>query len=82
MLAKLAGCRPPYLPQRPIFWRAIALRGRLCWGLAGVASGWQAYAKILVGADLVQLYRASAQRAGIASANLARTGHFDAGRWG
>ena len=25
-------------------------------GVGGVASGWQAYAKILVGADLVQLY--------------------------
>ena len=36
---------------------AALARGRLAViGVGGVASGWQAYAKLLVGADLVQLY--------------------------
>ena len=57
-LAKLVGCRGPYLRRRQIFWRGChACQGATwCCGVGGVASGWQAYAKILVGADLVQLY--------------------------
>ena len=39
-------------------------------GVGGVASGWQAYARILVGADLAALYWAGAQQARISSAIL------------
>jgi len=53
------------LSGAPLFAPATALLARVAQhnqqrlgliGVGGVASGWQAYAKILVGADLVQLY--------------------------
>ena len=49
---------PLFIPATDILARvATHAEGRLgVVGVGGVASGWQAYAKILVGADLVQLY--------------------------
>jgi dihydroorotate dehydrogenase len=49
---------PLFAPATNILARVVKhARGRLgVVGVGGVASGWQAYAKILVGADLVQLY--------------------------
>ena len=49
---------PLFAPATDILARVVAhAKGRLgVVGVGGVASGWQAYAKILVGADLVQLY--------------------------
>jgi len=49
---------PLFVPATNILARVVThAEGRLgVVGVGGVASGWQAYAKILVGADLVQLY--------------------------
>ena len=49
---------PLFAPSTDILARVVThAKGRLgVVGVGGVASGWQAYAKILVGADLVQLY--------------------------
>ncbi|MEC8122125.1 MAG: hypothetical protein VX113_09420, partial [Pseudomonadota bacterium] len=49
---------PLFAPATDILARVVThAKGRLgVIGVGGVASGWQAYAKILVGADLVQLY--------------------------
>jgi len=49
---------PLFVPATDILARVVRhARGRLAViGVGGVASGYQAYAKILVGADLVQLY--------------------------
>ena len=49
---------PLFAPSTDILARVVLhAKGRLgVIGVGGVASGWQAYAKILVGADLVQLY--------------------------
>ncbi len=49
---------PLFVPSTDILARVVKhAKGRLgVVGVGGVASGWQAYAKILVGADLVQLY--------------------------
>jgi dihydroorotate dehydrogenase len=49
---------PLFAPATDILARVVThAKGRLgVVGVGGVASGWQAYAKILVGADLVQLY--------------------------
>ena len=49
---------PLFAPSTDILERVVKYaKGRLgVIGVGGVASGWQAYAKILVGADLVQLY--------------------------
>ena len=49
---------PLFIPATDILARVVThAEGRLgVVGVGGVASGWQAYAKILVGADLVQLY--------------------------
>ena len=49
---------PLFAPATDILARVVThAKGRLgVVGAGGVASGWQAYAKILVGADLVQLY--------------------------
>ncbi len=47
-----------FIPATDILARVVKhSEGRLgVIGVGGVASGWQAYAKILIGADLVQLY--------------------------
>ena len=49
---------PLFAPATNILARVVThAKGRLgVVGVGGVASGWQAYAKILIGADLVQLY--------------------------
>ena len=49
---------PLFAPATDILARVVThANGRLgVVGVGGVASGWQAYAKILVGADLIQLY--------------------------
>ena len=49
---------PLFAPATNILARVVThAKGRIgVVGVGGVASGWQAYAKILVGADLVQLY--------------------------
>ena len=49
---------PLFFPATEVLARVVShAKGRLgVIGVGGVASGWQAYAKILVGADLVQLY--------------------------
>ena len=49
---------PLFTPATDILARVVKhAKGRVgVVGVGGVASGWQAYAKILVGADLVQLY--------------------------
>ena len=49
---------PLFVPATDVLAQVVShARGRLgVIGVGGVASGWQAYAKILVGADLVQLY--------------------------
>ena len=49
---------PLFAPATDILVRVVThAKGRIgVVGVGGVASGWQAYAKILVGADLVQLY--------------------------
>jgi dihydroorotate dehydrogenase len=49
---------PLFTPATDILARVVThAKGRIgVVGVGGVASGWQAYAKILVGADLVQLY--------------------------
>ena len=49
---------PLFVPSTDILARVVThAKKRLgVVGVGGVASGWQAYAKILVGADLVQLY--------------------------
>ena len=55
---------PLFAPATAILARVVAhANGRIgVIGVGGVASGWQAYAKILVGADLVQLYTGLALR--------------------
>ena len=45
-------------------------------GVGGVSSGWQAYAKILVGADLVQLYSGLALHGPTLPAQIARDLHI------
>ncbi|MGB2068179.1 MAG: hypothetical protein ACPHY9_01435, partial [Candidatus Puniceispirillaceae bacterium] len=49
---------PLFAVSTAVLAKVVALaKGRLAViGVGGVASGWQAYAKLLVGADLVQLY--------------------------
>ena len=49
---------PLFAPATEVLAQVVShAKGRLgVIGVGGVASGWQAYAKILVGADLVQLY--------------------------
>ena len=58
MQTNRADCRARCLRCQLLFsprWRRLPRQLAII-GVGGVASGWQAYAKLLVGADLVQLY--------------------------